>query len=279
MSTIPNTLTREEVTMALEHVMFAPEGTAITPGRIDVDAPPAGFIHMGAVQDDSPRLAVTKTKFQLRTGIPRGLAYEAVMQLDGELQFVFHSITNQKAYLGLGGALPLNVVLAAHSVSNPTVAATSIGRTFVTVSTTGGFLQGQMVVTDAGAAIPTSFNAAYIASVGAAYLVLSGTGFPFLPVGAQPIVAIERVDYGLGTNIIPYLHLVGVADLLDGGQVIHDFVRATPRGQWEERLAVGQDARLPVVFDLHTYVSTKYGGGSQQLIVGERWVIPGNTIQ
>lgn len=275
-TTYSNTIQREEVTMGLEHVLIAPEGTPWTPiARIDPSSPPPGFIHMGAVQDDTPRLAVTKNKFQLYTGIPRGLSYEQVLQLAGELTMVFHSISNQKAFAGSGGIRPLNIA----ANSGLTVGSGTNTRTSIQVSGSSALLPYMQLVTDSAGSIGSSLNIAYVASINAAsgVVVLSGDGFPQVPVTGQPLWVLDHTEFALGTNVTPYFHMLGVADLTNGGQVIHDFQRVTPRGQWEERLAVGTDVRMPAVFDLFTYPTTKYGYGTQ-LIVGERFVFPGTQI-
>ena len=44
-----NQITPQEVTLALEQFLIAPSGTSWTPARIDTAAPPASWIHLGAV--------------------------------------------------------------------------------------------------------------------------------------------------------------------------------------------------------------------------------------
>src|SRR5262245_23879151 len=165
--TYTNVLTLEEVSMALEHALVAPFGTPAwdRSAPIDVSSPPPGYIHLGAVQNDSPALTVNKTKFQLFTGIPGVLSYEAVVQMAGELGMIFHSNQNFKAYFGVGGAKPRNIPIAAHSATAPTAGAGTLTRTQVSVSSPGGFKVGQLVATDATSLIPDTYNTAFISAI------------------------------------------------------------------------------------------------------------------
>lgn len=278
-----NTLTLEEVSMALEHVLVAPYGTGWDRSApIDVSSPPAGFIHLGAVQNDSPNLVVNKTKFQLFTGIPAVLAYEAVVQMAGEFGIVFHSNQNFKAYFGTGGAKPRQIPIVAHSPiasAAPAVTATTLSRTCVSVSTVTGFRVGMLVATDATSLVPDSYNIAFISAISGSNLILSHEGFPFIPVVGQPIIGVLRSEMAFGTRQIPYFHLLGVADFIDGAQAIHDLGRATPRGQWGEQLRVGQDVREQAMFDLQGYGVTNYtADSSAELALGERIFFFGNTL-
>src|SRR5436189_3266418 len=93
-----NQITVEDVSIGLQQILVAPAGTTWTPGRIDVSSPPTGFYHLGAVQDDAPQLATQKALYQLATGIPSVLQYQAVLSLTGTLTAVFLSVRNSRAY-------------------------------------------------------------------------------------------------------------------------------------------------------------------------------------
>lgn len=279
-ATYVNSILQSEVSIALEHILVAPSGTAIPRTRVNVSSPPAGYVHLGSVQDDSPNLVINKGKYQLRTGIPAVIAYEAVVALSGELSIVMHANSNLKAHFGLGGPRPLNQPITAHSATAPTVTATTITRQLVSVNTTAGFTRSMLVATDTAGNMPTTYNVAYISSVNSTdgQLLLEGDGFHFLPTVGHVLVGLDRTELAFGTKLIPYLSILGVADFLNNGQVVHAFERATPRGQWQERLIGTQHAMVMGSWDLEGYTSTRYTG-TEELIIGERLVYSANTIQ
>lgn len=273
--TFVNQLVLEEVSMALQHMLVAPYGTAFTPGRVDVSSPPAGYIHLGAVVDDSPVVQFQKQKYQLFTGIPRILQYEVVMSLTGEIAATLIATSNFKSYMAGGGVAPQHYPVVAHSTAAPVVTSTLIGRASVTVNTTDGFIVGQLVVTDSSPLIGKTLNQAYVTSIGTGTVYLSTDGFPFIPVAGQPIFAVGLDSYPLGTKQIPYWSLLGVSDFLNDAQVVHHFKRATPRGQWQEQLRVGTEERLNMTFDLHGFVDNSLS----ENIVGYRYSFSADTLQ
>jgi hypothetical protein len=275
--TFENRVTSEEISLALEHVLIAPVGTSYDRSRIDVSSPPAGFIHLGAVRDDAPNLVIQKAKYVLATGLPRTTAYEAVVALSGEFSTVLHAHSNVKAHFGMGGPRPLNQFVTATSAC--VVTADTLTRRVVSVNTTTGFAVGMMVVTDANSLVPTTYNTAYVNSIGGGQLYLSTEGFPFVPVAGQPLRAVERSELAFGTRLLPYFTILGVADFLNNGQVVHMFERASPRGQWQERLMGTEHVQIQAMWDLNAYSSDRYTAGSNELLIGERLVFNSNTLQ
>jgi len=130
-------------------------------------------------------------------------------------------------------------------------------------------------VTDTSITILSTYNFAFVTAVNSGSLQLSTDGFPFIPVVGNPISQVLADTYALGTKRIPYFHLLGVADFLNNGQVVHDFPRATPRGQWQEQLRVGMEERIPVLWDMQGFVDSTSG----ENIIGYRYYYAGNTVQ
>src|SRR5512143_4002526 len=131
MSTIVNQIIQEEVSMALQHMLIEPFGTASpTPAQlpINVSSPPTGYIHLGAVVDDSPVVQLNKQKYQLQTGLPRIVVYEVIISIAGEMGATLIGNSNFKAHMGGGGAAPNHVLVTAHSTTLPTVTSTTVGR-------------------------------------------------------------------------------------------------------------------------------------------------------
>ena len=279
-----NQITPQEVSLALEHLLIAPAGTTWTPGRVTVDAPPANFIHLGAVADDSPSISITKQKYEFSTGLPSILAYQAITGVAGQLGMVMHSFDSYAAYMASGGLPPYLVPKTTASVFGTVNTTPTTTRSFVNVNTTTAiFALNDMVVTDTTAALNTSRNYAWITAlvtVGTSYeLTLQGTGFPFTPVAAHPLVAISYSRFALGTNALPEFVLLGVADFLNGAQIVHYAGKARPTGEWSEALRNGAHVQVPVSFDLLGYSVTSPYSTAGQLVVAERYLWMPQTVQ
>jgi len=280
-NTIVNAIQPEEVTMALEHLLYAPAGTAWTPTvRIDVGSPPAGFSHMGAVADDSPSISVTKDFFRLTGGIPSVLQYQAVTTLAGEFGVMLHSYSPLAAYLGLGGIPPYNVPATAAQAFYAIVASSANSRTQSAVTSNANWSVNDMVISDTTAALNTTLNYAWISSVpDGTSIVLSGEGWKTLPTTGNPIVKVLYSRYALGTSQSPRFHLLGVADFLNGGQVIHDMPNVQAKGQWTETLRAGGIIDVSCTFDLFGYTITSPHSSGGEIVVGERVLFNGIRLQ
>lgn len=274
--TYTNQLQLEEVTLGLEHVLWASYGGgdawATSPVKVTVDAPPANFSHLGAVADDSPQITCAKDMYALDTGIPQMRQYQAVQRIAADFQVVFHSHTNIAAYFGIGGIAPQSATTNAKSMSAAT-------RLACTVNTTG-FAVGDMIVTAASTlGLAGSLNYGWVTTINTTQVLLSGTGFPITPGTTDYIAKVLYSQLAAGTHIVPTFCLMGVADFYDGGQVVHLMRRAQPRGQWAEALRAGQDIRIAAAFDLLGYiVSTPYSS-TGEIATWERFWFPPTTIQ
>lgn len=182
------------VSLAIEQILIAPSSQGWTPGRIDLDTPPTGFINLGAVVEDQVTLTFTREIFQLETGIPRVLQYSAVTGLRGRLEAQFHTISN---------------TVMAYILSNVD---------------------------------PRS--------------ITGGTGVAF------------------GTSKQKEWHILGVADCIDGQQVVHDMQKARAGGgDMQDAFRPTQNGRIQGRWELFGYESTDYGADTE-LIVMERFYFP-----
>lgn len=184
-----NTISSSEVSIAIQRILIADYPKAWTPARVDIGTPPAGWIDLGAVVEDTPSFKCTRTKFQLKTGIPQVIQYEAIMELTGVMAFSLHSNSWHKLQFALGNLTTITTMTAAGSV-------------------------------------------------------------PF------------------GTSTIKNYALLGVADFIDGTQVIHYMPKASPADEITEEIRPGQNQRIPLSFNLLGVVSTVWGGS--ELIIAER---------
>lgn len=283
--TYANLITPQEVSLALEHLLIAPYGTAWTPGRVTVDAPPTGFIHLGAVEDGSPQISINKEAYSFSTGIPSALAYQAITGMSGSIAMTLHTFDAYGAHLASGGLPP---VLQANTASNKTWLMLNSPQTRTTLVVSLGasaapIRVNDMVVTDTTAAINNSRQYAWVTAVssdtGVNVLTLEGTGLPTTPTIGNPIYPVAYSQFALGTSIIPKFAVLGVADFINGAQVVHYAAKAQPTGEWGEALRGGQHVMVPISMNLFGYtVSTPYSSAGQ-LVVAERYQFMPTTVQ
>jgi hypothetical protein len=188
-----NNLVEIECSLAIEQFLIAEEDTTFTAARVDVDSPPTGYMHLGTVVEDTPTIRMTREKYQLELGIPRGLAYEAVIAVSGEISFGIHSNSFWQAQFALGNV-----------------------ESITTVTT-----------------------------------IASGSVF--------------TQYYGTATN--QKYAVMGVADFIDGRQVVHEFRKCSPADDFEETFR-SEAPNMPFTFNAISYITTVYG--AQRRIVGMR---------
>jgi hypothetical protein len=100
-----------------------------------------------------------------------------------------------------------------------------------------------------------------------------GMVFPLTTAHKLARVLYSRIPFG--TKAMPFYTLLGVADFIDGVQVIHHCKKAAPAGEWTEQIRPDANVTVAVTWDLMGYTTQVYGGS--ELIVGERFYIPKNS--
>jgi len=75
----------------------------------------------------------------------------------------------------------------------------------------------------------------------------------------------------IGTKDINYYALLGVADFLNGVQVVHEFGKVVPSEDWTETFRPDQAGQVPITFDCVGYQTTL--GSCTELILGKRHYI------
>lgn len=104
--TYTNVLSQDEISLGITRLLAAPQDTSWTPARVDISSPPASFVDLGAVVDDTPKLTVDRDKFEIRTGIPRVLQYQQIVALDGKMEAQLESKDYSKVDYSLGNTDP-----------------------------------------------------------------------------------------------------------------------------------------------------------------------------
>lgn len=278
MPTYTNVLQQEgrEVSLAIEKLLIAPKGTAWTPARIWVDTLiPSGFTDLGAVVEDSPVLTVSRTKFELRTGIPQILRYQAVMGVDGNFAIQLHSNSPRKIQYAMGNVSPVNMVATTPwpVVSTPAPST----RMSLTLSASLALNVGDYVVSHVNAnTLSVTENEAKISSINGATIYFSSPGLANTPAVSDFITQLTGVRLAAGTSKLKNYRLLGVADFIDGIQIVHDFQDVMPGGEWTESIRPTENGRIQLSYDALGYTTTTYGTTSE-LIVMERFWFPPST--
>jgi len=273
--TYENLIQTREVALAIEQLLVAPYGTTWDATRIYLNsAVPTGFTHLGAVVEDTPQLTIGRERFQLQTGIPRVLQYQAVRGVTGQFQMSLHSNSNRAVRFAVGNVGVYKYIV--NSFGNAVAVESHTGVTAIWVGTAGAqsFVAGDVIAIGATAdALTRGDNEAevYISTLGWLYLTSPGA---VAAISDDDVVAkITHTTIPFGTIQMPNFHVLGVADFIDGVQVIHDFQKASPTGEWTEQIRPDANVQTAVQFDLMGYSTTRYST-TGELIVGERVYIP-----
>lgn len=264
-----NQITTQEVAIAVEQVLIAPFPTTWTPAKIadPVDNPPAGFRNLGAVVEDSVTLTITREKYQLKTGIPKNLQYEAVIGLTGMLEATLIARRGRFAGYALGNVLPVNMI-----VTTPATGISSVtNRGTITTSAAQVWVVGDLIVADTTTpGLITSEADAYVSSINGTTVVFS-PAFPNTLTTSNFLVKATGQRNPFGTSKIRQFHVLGVADFIDGVQVVHDFQKCDATGDWTEQFRPDQEGRMNIKFEGLGYTANTYDSSATHLLVGERF--------
>lgn len=265
------------VSLAIEQILLAPYPGTWNNTRITLDnsAIPSGFRHLGAIVEDSVQIRLTKTNFQLRTGIPASLQYQANTDLAGQLQFALHTYNPWKVQYALGNTAPIVTV-----DNSPALISTSIMPTYtsVTLSNSTPINVGDLVVAMSSiGSLAVSDNGAQVTSIAAGVIYVSSPGFPTLPQTGWFLSKVYALHQPYGTALIRDFTVLGVADFIDGTQVVHHFPRAQSAGEYTESLKPSENPRPPFALDIFGALSSETWEGNSELILGTRWVFPKAT--
>src|SRR6266446_4324722 len=226
-----NAITTRNVSLAIEQLLIAPATQVWTPGRVTLSntALPTGFRHLGSVVEDSVALTVTREMYQLEVGIPRVLAYTAVTRVIGRLEVTFNSFSQRQMAYAMGNVDPVNSVATIYTTYDATVA----NYTQIEANTPGfgGLAIGDVLIASATSpGLTTTDNEAEINSIGTGadslQIYFTSPGFPTQPSTGWFFAKLTQVAVPAGTSKIKDFHILGVADTVDGYQIVHDMQKA-----------------------------------------------------
>jgi hypothetical protein len=265
-----NAIDPVEVSLAIERFIVSEYPGSWTPARIDFDVLPSGFHDLGAVDEATPSLTVTREKFMLDTGLPRIRQFEAVTGLEGQLAFTLHSNHWRKVQVALGNYVATSNAQGVGSISS----VHSNGLTFVLASTpTTPLAVGQTVILSS-----LSFDAidaleVRIGSINTDNLTFTIKDTPIKSVTTGLTVGVySKVTQYIGGRRIRYFHVLGVADFIDGAQVVHELKKASPAEGWEEAFTPEANGKVPITFNAlgqNTYI-----GSCQEQVIMLRHYFP-----
>jgi len=275
-----NPIITREVSISLERVLMAPSGTTWSPTRVDLTPGssqfPAGFRDLGAVVNDQTQLTITREAFQLQAGIPAILQYEAILALGGRLRAEFHSLSVRKMAYVLGNVDPINMFEPASTVSS-TIAPSS---TIVVITSASSILPGDVLIAASTTlALLTTDNEAQVDPInytaGNNTIILREDGFPTQPFTGWFVAKLTAAHQPYGTSKVREYAIIGVADFIDGPQIIHFFKKARVAPvEITETYIPSQNARLPGNWDLLGYEDSSYDSSTTHLVIGQRWWFP-----
>jgi hypothetical protein len=265
-----NAVREDEVSIAIQRLLIAPYPTTWTPARVDLTPGnlPAGFYDLGAVVEDSPTLQVSRQSYVLTTGIPAVRQYEKITQIDGTLSVQLHSYSWRKLQIALGNysavssATLVTTILSVQDNKQFTVCAVGSLSTPVTVG-------DKIIVATAAKVNDIDAGETVILSVvteNASLTTYYCNALPQTPTtsnwGIYKYAYVEQF-YGTATN--REFTLLAVADFLEGDQVVHEFYKVRPAGDFERTIRPGENLRLPLQFN--AFGVTKSVRGNNELVI------------
>lgn len=270
-----NEINEVEVSLAIQRLLVAEEGTTWSPARIDLTSLPAGFVDLGAVVEDSPTFSVTKTKFQLQAGIPQVLQYEAVTGLEGSFEIALHSNSWRKVQYAFGNVSAVSSSTLAGTIASVTDRNTvtfngttdldslPVGRQFILAPTQAGW--------DSADAIET--RVASIAADGkTVYLLPTPIRTPSTNDVAGYYAYVENF---VGTSQLRNHVLLAVADFIDGSQVVHQFFKVSPGDEFTETINPTENERLGLSFNAFGVSRSDIPGLTKsELVIARRVYFP-----
>jgi hypothetical protein len=272
-----NIIQTRSVSLAIEQILIAPSTQTWSPTRVVLShtSLPTGFRHLGAVVEDQVSLTLSKELFQLQTGVPKVLQYSAVIGVSGRLEVLFHSFSQRVMAYAMGNVDPVNTVSTIITLASTGHANT----TAYLLAALPGVTIGDVLVASANTpSIASTDNEAEVSSIGTGanslVLYFTSPGFLDTPTSAGFIGKLTSVAVPAGTSKQKEYHIIGVADTIDGYQVVHDMQKArVGAGDMQEGFRPAENHRIQGRWELFGYNATRYPPDTE-LVVAERFWFP-----
>jgi hypothetical protein len=92
------------------------------------------------------------------------------------------------------------------------------------------------------------------------------------PTLSYKVYRYDRVEQFYGTATQREFTLLGVADFIDGQQIVHEFPRCQVAGDFERNIRPGENLRLPLQFNL--FAVTRTIRGNDELVIAKEVYYP-----
>lgn len=206
----------KNVDLAIEQFLVAPYGTAFELGRIDVDSPPSGWTHLGAVWQETPAsLEVDISENTLTVGIPETDFCSDVIGIAGKVSFALIGNTNTQVVYALGNlTTPQNIRGVAAAAATRVVKASpapSVTAITLTANAPADWVADDILyIASTRAGLLGSENYGIIATCVDDAVTVDAPGFPTLPV-AGDIVEKRPIEVVDGTPTRTAVSIVAAA--------------------------------------------------------------------
>ncbi|MDQ6989196.1 MAG: hypothetical protein Q9M19_04875 [Mariprofundaceae bacterium] len=270
--TYANPITVRDVSLAIERFLIADFGTSWTPARVDISNPPAGFRDLGPVDEETPTITVSKGIFELQTGIPRVLQFQATVSLAARVTFNIQT-RDTRAVINALGSVPSNAAKYL-APANLTVVSTPTAPTATVISLANSpanawYVGDEIVLASSTPAWDTSQNYAIISSINGLEVHFAGQGFNPAPVVDDFVGKPVANFIPFGTTALPAYTLLGVADFIDGFQLVHRFDKVQAAAEFVENIRVSENTKIPFAFNVFGLTSSTW---ANELVLGERYL-------
>jgi len=276
--TFNNEINGVEVSLGIQRLLIAEHPQSWDPnvnGRIDLENLPTGFIDLGAVVEDTPSFAVTRSKFSLAAGLPSVIQFQAVVGMEGSFEAALHSLSWRKVQYAMGNVSAISSTTLLSTIASVTDRNTV---TFANTTDVESLTLGRQFTI---AAVEAEFDKADATETRVASIHADGVTFSLLPTpihtpSVNDVAGIYDVAcLYVGTTKIREHVILGVTDFLDGTQVVHHFFKMTPGEEFTEEIRPTENARVPLAFDAFGVVRNDIPGiSSSQLVLARRCYFP-----
>lgn len=266
-----NQINEIEVSLAIERLLIGNFPTSWTPAKVDFSALPSGFYDMGAVVEDTPVATGTRKSFELHTGLPKTLQFISPNEIDGAFKCSLHSNSWRKIQFAFGNYTWTCSAAAVGTISS----VHSNGLTFVLSTTpTTPLAVGQQIILSSLSFDDPDALEVRIGSITTGNLVYSVSTQPIKAITAGLTAGVfEKVSMYFGTSQIKYYSLLGVAEFVDGSQVVHEFRKVRPDDNFEDMYRPTENGKVPLSFKAISFVTT-INGCAQSSVFGRHFFPP-----
>jgi hypothetical protein len=278
-----NVIIKRDVSLAIETFLIAPSTVTWSPTRIQSlanTALPTGFRLLGSVVEDSVTLTFTKELFQLQVGLPKILAYSAVIGISGRVEAQFNSFSQRVMAYAMGNVDPVNSFSTIYLTAGTSIIGLSDNTSLISNTPGfGGIIVGDVVITASSTtALLTTDNEAEVNSIGTGantlILYFTSPGFPTKPETSWFFARLTMVALPAGTSKQKEYHIIGVADTIDGFQIIHDIQKArVGAGDMQDAMRPTENGRIQARWELFGYTTSRYLPDTE-LVVAEKFWFP-----